>query len=816
VPFKSEAQRRYLWANEPEIARDWTDTYGSRVYKNTGGISQLVKSSGDGKRPGYGGPQDWGQQERAEKAAAGQGPAVGSDNPYHGMSHSDLQNLSKHSPSHGGMHTDWSRDPNYRDAGFRGPPVVDQKAIDEAKEVDWTNKNKPNAWTKGINAWNNYHNTKNLEWARKNKAKKDQALRDYIDSKLSTNPHMDVDEIMEGLAGSWDQKTGTFGTHEFTEGINKGTTFDLSNYGFDTDETGDKFGIQTTQLGPFGLSNVGKTGKKLGSNYIDSTGDFSTIGMTPVALQALGFSKPNFNTLKSHFNRTSLLDDLINKGGDLTQGDIDAYLDKTNPKRHGGGDGGNNPLWQRLGYPSYEAYMAAMNRSGGGGGGETDEDTDWRTEQWNFDTVYPYPNYKDGGRIPRAFGGIMDTNTGRKAYGLGSIFKSVKKAAKKVLSSDVGKMAMLAGGAYLAGGWLPGGGGITGGWSNFSNLGKHMFLKSGTNWGDKGALSLGKILGWSAALPFIPGINKAPENENIDTARRGGHLIDPITGKESLPKEMRTTLNTAIEEAGNDPTKLAAIEDAYPYLNLGQYLPYETYGVKDGGRIGFRYGKNYKKATSSLNMPAIYEEAQWLVDHGAAPTLSQAIDMVLTTKFKSHESPERSKPFKFSEEMIADIMSDKYPSQIKDSPFNIQVPNKNIDSEFIIKDEISNIDPKFTLPMPEGWETARANGGRIRAQEGGLMDLGGMEKDYRNNGGFVPIGGEERADDVPARLSRNEFVFTADAVRGAGGGDIDKGAEIMENVMKNLEQGGKISEETQGNAGAQQMFGVSERIGEVI
>ena len=113
-------------------------------------------------------------------------------------------------------------------------------------------------------------------------------------------------------------------------------------------------------------------------------------------------------------------------------------------------------------------------------------------------------------------------------------------------------------------------------------------------------------------------------------------------------------------------------------------------------------------------------------------------------------------------------------------------------------------------------QTSRAQGGRIGAQEGGLMDLGGMEKDYRNNGGFVPIGGEERADDVPARLSRNEFVFTADAVRGAGGGDIDKGAEIMENVMKNLDQGGKFSEETQGNAGAKEMFGVSERIGEVI
>ena len=108
-----------------------------------------------------------------------------------------------------------------------------------------------------------------------------------------------------------------------------------------------------------------------------------------------------------------------------------------------------------------------------------------------------------------------------------------------------------------------------------------------------------------------------------------------------------------------------------------------------------------------------------------------------------------------------------------------------------------------------------AQGGRIGRQEGGLMDLGGMEKDYRNDGGFVPIGGQEKADDVPARLSRNEFVFTADAVRNAGGGDIDKGAEVMENVMKNLEGGGQISEESQGQ-GAQEMFETSERLSEVI
>ena len=100
--------------------------------------------------------------------------------------------------------------------------------------------------------------------------------------------------------------------------------------------------------------------------------------------------------------------------------------------------------------------------------------------------------------------------------------------------------------------------------------------------------------------------------------------------------------------------------------------------------------------------------------------------------------------------------------------------------------------------------------------EGGIMDLGGMEKDYRAEGGFVPIGREEKADDVPARLSVNEFVFTADAVRNAGSGDIDQGAKVMENMMKHLEAGGQVSEESQGLGGAREMFATSERLSEVI
>jgi hypothetical protein len=70
--------------------------------------------------------------------------------------------------------------------------------------------------------------------------------------------------------------------------------------------------------------------------------------------------------------------------------------------------------------------------------------------------------------------------------------------------------------------------------------------------------------------------------------------------------------------------------------------------------------------------------------------------------------------------------------------------------------------------------------------EGGMMNLGGREMDMRG-GGFIPIGAKERADDVPARLSKNEFVMTADAVRAAGGGNINKGAKRMYDLMNKLE-----------------------------
>ena len=97
----------------------------------------------------------------------------------------------------------------------------------------------------------------------------------------------------------------------------------------------------------------------------------------------------------------------------------------------------------------------------------------------------------------------------------------------------------------------------------------------------------------------------------------------------------------------------------------------------------------------------------------------------------------------------------------------------------------------------------KADGGRINKNMGGEFNMPpaglsslqtqpsdvtppGMELDLRG-GGFIPIGKAEKADDVPARVSKNEFVFTADAVKAAGGGSVNEGAKKMYDTMKKLE-----------------------------
>jgi hypothetical protein len=126
-----------------------------------------------------------------------------------------------------------------------------------------------------------------------------------------------------------------------------------------------------------------------------------------------------------------------------------------------------------------------------------------------------------------------------------------------------------------------------------------------------------------------------------------------------------------------------------------------------------------------------------------------------------------------------------------------------LDESEIVSLEGQLLDTYFPGFDPTGFRPdvpGRKDGGLMRTnfamgtkptpKESGLGGLP-IEADMRYTGGFMPYGAKEKADDVPARLSKNEFVFTADAVRAAGGGDINMGARRMYNTMKQLESMGR-------------------------
>ena len=107
-------------------------------------------------------------------------------------------------------------------------------------------------------------------------------------------------------------------------------------------------------------------------------------------------------------------------------------------------------------------------------------------------------------------------------------------------------------------------------------------------------------------------------------------------------------------------------------------------------------------------------------------------------------------------------------------------------------DSYFKFDPEYSALDDAGRDAFVA---RYNVRDGGMPTgimrtnkAGVKERDYRDKGGFVPVGIKEKADDVPAMLSKNEFVMTADAVRGAGGGSIEKGAQRMYDTMKRLEK----------------------------
>ena len=117
--------------------------------------------------------------------------------------------------------------------------------------------------------------------------------------------------------------------------------------------------------------------------------------------------------------------------------------------------------------------------------------------------------------------------------------------------------------------------------------------------------------------------------------------------------------------------------------------------------------------------------------------------------------------------------------------FGKPVKDLNPDQLQELMEELEKLREKFRAA--KGGRANLALGTKPTTEESGLGGLP-IEADMRYTGGFMPYGKKEKADDVPARLSKNEFVFTADAVRAAGGGSVNEGAKKMYTAMKQLEK----------------------------
>jgi hypothetical protein len=159
----------------------------------------------------------------------------------------------------------------------------------------------------------------------------------------------------------------------------------------------------------------------------------------------------------------------------------------------------------------------------------------------------------------------------------------------------------------------------------------------------------------------------------------------------------------------------------------------------------------------------------------AVESVEQKPKTFLVDKLKVTVNPGESQE-KATLNAIFNDVDDVMPQDRKEEFYRLLIPKlKNTG-------EIS--DNEYEMLMQEVF--SKAKGGIISLNMGGSVLPKGIEMDLRG-GGFIPMGSMEKADDVPARVSKNEFVMTADAVKAAGGGSINKGAQRMYQLMNNLE-----------------------------
>jgi hypothetical protein len=257
--------------------------------------------------------------------------------------------------------------------------------------------------------------------------------------------------------------------------------------------------------------------------------------------------------------------------------------------------------------------------------------------------------------------------------------------------------------------------------------------------GGRVGYAFGDLVRGSSMVQPVPNSSGGP----MPRSGMGGMLSNLINSNPQIFSNLTGQTNNSVSNMSRDFIDLNqnGIDDRQEKAYGGRV------GLKDGGRVGFEFG----------GIPAAVESVE------------EKPKEFLVDKLKVTVQPGQSEQMAIMNAMMNDI-DEVMPEDRKMEFYKLYLPQLRASGEISEKE--------YQGLMGELFGEGKA--------EGGLMNLGGREMDMRT-GGFIPIGKKERADDVPARLSKNEFVMTADAVRAAGGGSVNEGARRMYNLMNNLE-----------------------------
>jgi len=420
----------------------------------------------------------------------------------------------------------------------------------------------------------------------------------------------------------------------------------------------------------------------------------------------------------------------------------------------------------------------------------------------------------------------------RQLYGLGSLVKSIGKGVKNLIKSPVGKGLLLAGGFGLAGmgpfaglsktplgtklfGMVgPGSGGAKQGGLFSSLIDKFSSAGTGTKLGVGGglvsllladgfsgdevkAITQDKVAVSKYLRDYYTKLNpdaKEPEIQEFIETNTSEYATGGRVGFNKGSGEVSGTFGVLSENADISKIIDQKVRDyENEYMKKTGELPPEFYGDKyrmqlqneylmnkkaDGGRIGLKDGlspalkqRMLELLKQGVPLDKLQEEAesQLLQDQFLEMRTGTGPGPLLEAKDGGRIGLKDSVKF-MTEKELEETMPGLARGEVK----NYELKKK------------ANRMEKLMELLKEYEKNKKAAGGMptgiMRTNQAGVL-----ERDYRDEGGFVPVGIKERADDVPAMLSKNEFVMTADAVRGAGDGSIEKGAQKMYDQMKRLE-----------------------------